>query len=212
MFKGERCFSLVLHDTLVIYSNCPGCWLPQWKWAWFRAKALRIVIKFFEQKEFVNNPATIAKYVKWATHGDGPSLYSIPTPKDCTLMPGKPGYTVSFHDLQIMHCILIHYPQPPIGPFESNFVKKIMTSFVRTLKRSLKTDKGFLYGALALTLIAVSTTSCITLTAFDSSWPTDWTCLLFISKWSQASNYTILIRELRARCGWLPWWIHHKNQ
>ena len=84
-------------------------------------------------------------------------------------MPGKPGYTVIFHDLQIIHCILIHYPLPPNGPFESNFVKKIMTLFVRTLKGSHKTDEGFLYGALALTSIAVSTTSCITLTAFNSS-------------------------------------------
>ena len=182
------------------------------KWAWFGAEAFRIVIKFFEQKEFVNNPATIAKYVKWVTHSNGPSHYSIPTPEDCTLTPSEPGYMVSFHDLQIMHCILIHYPQPPDGPFESNFVKKIMTSCVRTLKGSHKTDKGFLYGALALTLITVSTTSCITLTAFDLSQPTDWMQLPFISKWSQASDYTILVRELQARPRWLPQQVYHKYQ
>lgn len=132
------------------------------KRGWFGSEALKNVIKFFEQKEYANNPATIAKYARWAIRGDGPALYSNPTPEDCILGSDQPGYIVSSHHMCIRPLVLIHHSQPPDGPFESDFVNKIMTSFVGTLKGSSKTDEGFLHGALALTSIAVGTASCIT--------------------------------------------------
>lgn len=65
------------------------------KRTWFGTEALKLVDRFFEGSDYVNNPYAIAKYAQWAIRGDGPSLYSIPTPIDCTVKPGDPGYIVS---------------------------------------------------------------------------------------------------------------------
>jgi hypothetical protein len=42
-------------------------------------QALRLVEKHFNQTEFVNNASAIEIYAKWATRGDGPGLWRIPS-------------------------------------------------------------------------------------------------------------------------------------
>lgn len=65
------------------------------KRAWFGSEAFRLVDRFFQEKDYVNNPSKISQYAQWATRGDGPALYSTPTPMACTVSDSDPKYIVS---------------------------------------------------------------------------------------------------------------------
>lgn len=52
--------------------------------------------RFFQGPDYVNNPYMVAKYAQWATCGDGPALYSSPTPMACTAHHNDSNYIVHF--------------------------------------------------------------------------------------------------------------------
>ena len=55
------------------------------KRSWFGSTALETIDKFFNGAEFVNKPEAIKTYALWATRGDGPALYAMPTPINVTV-------------------------------------------------------------------------------------------------------------------------------
>ncbi|KAH9958407.1 hypothetical protein BJV74DRAFT_789290 [Russula compacta] len=53
------------------------------KRSFFSRTAIKIVTKFFRGEKYANKPKEIAEYAEWATRGDGPAIYGIPTPIHC---------------------------------------------------------------------------------------------------------------------------------
>ncbi|KAH7904192.1 hypothetical protein BJ138DRAFT_1107036 [Hygrophoropsis aurantiaca] len=85
--------------------------------------------------KYANNPTAIASYAKWATRFDGPALWRVPSPRECT------DPTVFDYE-------------GPIGFFESKFIIKIFGLFLKATKGS-KGDFGDPSGALAMSASAV---------------------------------------------------------
>jgi hypothetical protein len=52
------------------------------------------VTDFFDDDSYANKPKAIAKYAKWAIRGNGPALFSKPTPIGCKESKGAKGYIV----------------------------------------------------------------------------------------------------------------------
>jgi hypothetical protein len=52
-------------------------------------------MEYFKRKEYANNPKEIAKYACWATRGNGPAIFGIPTPISCTVGKAHKNYIVS---------------------------------------------------------------------------------------------------------------------
>ncbi|KAH9032128.1 hypothetical protein EDB85DRAFT_2145690 [Lactarius pseudohatsudake] len=46
----------------------------------FGARALKIVERVFRQPEYLDNARAVSQYAKWATEGDGPALWKVPSP------------------------------------------------------------------------------------------------------------------------------------
>ena len=129
------------------------------KQAWFGSKAFRIIDRFFQEKDYVNNPSKISQYAQWATCGDGPALYSTPTPMACTVSDSDPTYIVSLSSTTLCVNGLRHSPtcrNLVVHMFKSEFVVKIMTTFLGSIKGSHNLEEGFPQGALGMTAIAVS--------------------------------------------------------
>lgn len=91
----------------------------------------------------------------WATRGDGPALYSKPTPMSCIVDADAPSYVVSIYARVWLTCYLFTL-QHPDGLFKSEFVVKIMTTFIGSIKGSMNREEGFPQGAMGMTAIAVS--------------------------------------------------------
>ena len=125
------------------------------KWTWFGSKALKVVNRFFQGQDYVNNAPKIAQYAMWATCGNGPALYSKPTSMSCIIDVDAPGYIVSLHADIWLACYLFTL-QNPDGLFKSDFVIKIMTPFIGSIKGSMNHEEGFLQGTLGMMAIAVS--------------------------------------------------------
>jgi len=67
------------------------------KHTFFGQQGIKIVANFFkDDASYVNKPKAIAKYALWATRGNGPVIFSKPTPQSCTVAKGSNGYIVSF--------------------------------------------------------------------------------------------------------------------
>ena len=49
---------------------------------------------FFKGPDFVDQPAKVRDYVRWALHPGGPAYYAVPTPKECKGLRRAPGYKV----------------------------------------------------------------------------------------------------------------------
>jgi hypothetical protein len=72
------------------------------KRAFFGREGIKIVTDFFKGDSYTNNPKAIAKYAKWAVRGNGPALFSGPTPVECIVSQGTQGYIVRFlHRLSV---------------------------------------------------------------------------------------------------------------
>jgi hypothetical protein len=67
----------------------------QRKRSFFGLKAIKIVAEFFRDKAYANRPNEIAKYALWAMRGDGPAIYGILAPIECTDNTAA-NYVVSF--------------------------------------------------------------------------------------------------------------------
>ena len=52
---------------------------------------------FFKGDSYADKPKAIAKYVKWAVKGNGPGLFSEPTPMECMVPKDTSGYIVHFY-------------------------------------------------------------------------------------------------------------------
>ena len=57
------------------------------KRTYFGRKASKLVKAFFNGDKYASNRRAISKYARWATRGDGPSIYGKPTPIDCVTGP-----------------------------------------------------------------------------------------------------------------------------
>lgn len=64
------------------------------KRAFFGREAIKIVSDFFKGETYINKPKATAKYVKWAIRGNGPALFSKPTPIECMDPNGTDNYIV----------------------------------------------------------------------------------------------------------------------
>ena len=49
---------------------------------------------FFKEDSYLNKPKAIARYAIWAIRGNGPALFSKPTPVGCKEKKGDKGYIV----------------------------------------------------------------------------------------------------------------------
>jgi len=58
---------------------------------------MKIVTEFFKDEAYAGKPKEIAKYALWATRGNGPAIFGIPTPRTCTAARGEDDYIVSSH-------------------------------------------------------------------------------------------------------------------
>ncbi|KAH9172394.1 hypothetical protein EDB89DRAFT_1906249 [Lactarius sanguifluus] len=47
----------------------------------FGARALKIVEQVFRQAEYLDNARAVSQYARWATKGDGPALWRVPSPQ-----------------------------------------------------------------------------------------------------------------------------------
>jgi hypothetical protein len=66
------------------------------KRSFFGREAVKIITEFFNGAGYANKPKAIAKYARWAVRGDGPGLFSEPTPIECVVPKGTNGYIVCF--------------------------------------------------------------------------------------------------------------------
>ncbi|KAH7917934.1 hypothetical protein BV22DRAFT_1025475 [Leucogyrophana mollusca] len=98
-------------------------------------QAVAMLEGFFSGPKFANNPTAIAAYAKWATRFDGPALWRLPSPRECT-DPNAPDY------------------QGPVDFFESEFIIKIFGIFLKATKGSMG-EFGDPVGALAMSAAAV---------------------------------------------------------
>ncbi|KAI0244949.1 hypothetical protein BJV78DRAFT_1092706, partial [Lactifluus subvellereus] len=107
------------------------------KRSFFGRQGIKIVAEFFKDEAYANKPKAIAKYTLWATRGDGPALFGIPTPINCNLNKGDDRYI------------------EPDDIFESKFIIQLLTPFLKSCKGSCQ-NHGCPVGALALAATAVS--------------------------------------------------------
>jgi hypothetical protein len=55
---------------------------------------LDIVKEYFEGPSYRGKPAVIIDYCRHALRPDGPAWFKVPTPYECTVLRGSPGYIV----------------------------------------------------------------------------------------------------------------------
>jgi hypothetical protein len=65
------------------------------KRTYFGCAAIRVVRKYFDTEKYKNQPKLIARYAQWAMQRNGPAIFETPTPIDCVVPRGSPGYIVS---------------------------------------------------------------------------------------------------------------------
>jgi hypothetical protein len=88
------------------------------KRSFFGRQGIKIIADFFKDEPYSNKPKEIAKYARWATRGDGPAIFSIPTPISCTMDKDHHEYIVSFHVLwsfQLAPNIISRHPPISLG-------------------------------------------------------------------------------------------------
>ena len=73
----------------------------------------------------------------------------------CIVDVDAPGYVLSTRAHILLACYLFTL-QHPYGLFKSEFVIKIMTTFIGSTKSSMNREEGFPQGAMGMTAIAVS--------------------------------------------------------
>ena len=63
----------------------------------FGSRAIKAVDKWFTTPNtpYYQNPTEIARYARWAVRKDGPAIFAMPTPEDCTVPKEHPKYVVS---------------------------------------------------------------------------------------------------------------------
>ena len=86
--------------------------------------------------------------------------------------------------------------QKPDGIFKSEFVVKIMTAFLGSIKGSRNLEEGFPQGALGMTAIAVSDHAHVTYDYPNLVVPAR-TCIHILSLWDQDEPWPVLTGELR---------------
>ncbi|KAH9959509.1 hypothetical protein BGW80DRAFT_1256435 [Lactifluus volemus] len=101
------------------------------KRAYFGRQAIKVVATHFNSPEFAGNHVAIAKYASWATRHNGPGIWKVPTPVDCTYPEDS-----------------IYYIKPR-EIFQSPFVISVLTSFIKWCKGSCF-DFGYPKGALGM--------------------------------------------------------------
>ncbi|KAI9457286.1 hypothetical protein F5148DRAFT_1322536 [Russula earlei] len=80
---------------------------------------LKAVRDFFENSEFLDQPAKIQAYIRWALQGDGPTYYQTPTPQTCSIAHNNPGYMA------------------PNGFLQSRFIAPFGKQYLRYAKDSI---------------------------------------------------------------------------
>ncbi|KIJ62153.1 hypothetical protein HYDPIDRAFT_30702 [Hydnomerulius pinastri MD-312] len=106
------------------------------KKSFFSSEAVRVVEAFFRQSQFADNPVAIADYARYAMRDNGPVMWRVPTPKDCTGKAGEPGYV------------------SPQDPFETDLIIKVFSKFLAMTKGSCG-DFGHCVGAISMTVTAI---------------------------------------------------------
>jgi hypothetical protein len=102
---------------------------------------------------YANKPKAIANYALWATRGDGPALFSEPTPIRC--VKGFDGYIVGFLYFGESLASFNTDFQAPKGIFESKFIVQLLSQYLKWCNGSCN-DYGRPIGALAMAATAVS--------------------------------------------------------
>jgi hypothetical protein len=94
------------------------------------------------------------EFAAWATRGDGPAQYGMPTPVDCLFPPESRNYIVRIcHHTRTIAYLL--YSQKPEGPFQSEFIIAVLTPYLKACQGSC-IDFGHPVGALGMASAAVS--------------------------------------------------------
>jgi hypothetical protein len=94
-----------------------------------------------------------AQFAKWVVRNDGPALWQVLTPKDCTHGQKSAQYIVCLIVFDFSPTNTFH--TAPINIFDSKFIIQTFVPFVKGCKGSCK-DYGYLLGALALLATGVS--------------------------------------------------------
>ena len=127
----------------------------QWKKELFQRTAIKIITEFFRGDAYANKPKEIAKYTEWATRGDGPAIYGIPSPIHC-VNRAVDDYIVYFNLTHVFHVILTWYCyQKPHDIFESKPIIQLSMQYLKWCKGSCYED-GRPYGAISMAATAVS--------------------------------------------------------
>ncbi|KAH9992963.1 hypothetical protein BJV74DRAFT_713691, partial [Russula compacta] len=103
---------------------------------YFRRESISIVAAYFKGDTYAGNRKAISEYAKWAGRGDGPSVFGIPTPIDCTVAEDHPDYI------------------PLDNLFESKFVIELMSPFLKLCEGSAH-DYGRPVGAFCMAAAGV---------------------------------------------------------
>ncbi|KAH9987755.1 hypothetical protein BJV74DRAFT_796436 [Russula compacta] len=106
------------------------------KRTFFGRQAIKVITAFFEGDRFKNNRAAIMEFAAWATRGDGPAQYGMPTLVDCLFPPESRNYI------------------KPEGPFQSEFIIAVLTPYLKACQ-GLCVDFGHPVGALGMASAAV---------------------------------------------------------
>ncbi|KAG5650966.1 hypothetical protein H0H81_010388 [Sphagnurus paluster] len=123
----------------------------------FGRNAINVVKEYFSQPQYANDEQAVRKYVMWALRRNGPALFKLPTPEECTVDKKDPNYIVSSGFIRVsVHCTgLINTIQKPYGLYESSFVIKTMAPILKVMQNTLG-GYGEPAGAIGLAAAAVS--------------------------------------------------------
>ncbi|KAH9956764.1 hypothetical protein BC827DRAFT_1270683 [Russula dissimulans] len=135
------------HEVTDIYL---GKGSTQRKRSFFGLKAIKIVAEFFRDKAYANRPNEIAKYALWAMRGDGPAIYGILAPIECT-------------DNTAANYV------KPANIFESKFVMELLTQYLKWCK-GLCYEDGQPYGVISIAAAAVKCAFLMYTTGLQVDW------------------------------------------